>query len=98
MRVRYTATAQRELDHAVDYLLEHAPTVAAAFVDSIERAVKGLLAHPYSAQETSQPGVRRKYVRRFRYGLFYVVNRDADELVIINIRHTSRQPWSSSNE
>lgn len=98
MRVRYTATAQRELDQAVDYLLEHAPTVAAAFVDSIERATTALLAHPYSAQETSQPGVRRKYVRRFRYGLFYVVNDDADELVIINIRHTSRRPWTSKDD
>ncbi|MGA3310386.1 MAG: type II toxin-antitoxin system RelE/ParE family toxin [Xanthobacteraceae bacterium] len=36
MKIRYTAAARRELNEAVDYLLEHAPTVAAAFVDSIE--------------------------------------------------------------
>ena len=97
MKVRYTATAQRELDRAIQYLLEHAPAIAAAFADSIERAIAGLLEHPYSAQETSQRGVRRKYIRRFRYAVFHIVNEKADELVIITIRHTARRPWRNED-
>ena len=31
MKVRYTATARREFEQTVDYLLEHAPRVASAF-------------------------------------------------------------------
>jgi plasmid stabilization system protein ParE len=67
MRVRYTATARREFNQTVDYLLDHAPSVAAAFADSVEQAIAELVDHPYSAQATDQPGVRRKYIRRFRH-------------------------------
>jgi plasmid stabilization system protein ParE len=45
MKVRYTATARRELSEAVDYLLEQAPTVAGDFADSIEYAIAELLRH-----------------------------------------------------
>lgn len=94
MRVRYTATARRELSEAVDYLLEHAPAVAGDFAVSIETAVAELLRNPCSAQETEQQGVRRKYIRRFRYGIFYTVDKDAGELIIRNIRHAARRwPW-----
>jgi toxin ParE1/3/4 len=94
MKVRYTATARNELNAAVDYLLEHAPAVVAAFADSIENAVAELVENPHSAQETELPGVRRKYARRFRYALFYMIDERANELVILNIRHAARRwPW-----
>ena len=70
MRIRYTATARRELSEAVDYLLEQAPPVAVDFVASIESAAAELLHNPYASQETEQRDVRRKYIRRFRYGIF----------------------------
>jgi plasmid stabilization system protein ParE len=65
MSVRYTATAQREFDQSVEYLLEHAPSVAAAFADSVERAIAEIVENPYSAQATDQPGVRRSISEGF---------------------------------
>jgi plasmid stabilization system protein ParE len=97
MRVRYTATARREFNQTVDYLLEHAPLVAAGFADSVEEAVAELLDHPYSAQATDHPGVRRKYITRFRHSIFYEVDSANDELVILNIRHAARRwPWEDA--
>jgi plasmid stabilization system protein ParE len=94
MKIRHTETARREFDDAVDYLIKHAPAVAADFADSIENAEAELLRNPYSAQETELRGVRRKYIQRFRYGLFYMVDEKADELIIMNIRHAARRwPW-----
>jgi plasmid stabilization system protein ParE len=94
MKVRYTATARREFDQSVDYLLLHAPRVAAAFADSIEQAIGELLEHPYSAQPTDHSGVRRKYIRRFRHAVFYAVDLVRDELIVLNIRHAARRwPW-----
>ena len=96
MKIRYTATASREFGQAVDYLLQHAPHVASAFADSVEYALAELVANPLSAQETEHQGVRRKYIRRFRYALFYSINQDADELLILNIRHAARRwPWEA---
>lgn len=48
--------------------------------------------HPYSAQETGIPDVRRYYLRRFRYAVYYTV--EDDEVVILNIYHAARRrPW-----
>jgi len=97
MKVRYTATARREFDQTVDYLLEHAPMVAPAFADSVEQAVAELVEHPYSAQATDHRGVRRKYIRKFRHAVFYAIDADNDELVILNIRHAARRwPWEEA--
>jgi toxin ParE1/3/4 len=75
-------------------LLHNAPHVAADFAGDIEAAVAALVEHPYSAQATDHKGVRRKYVRRFRYAIFYQIDAAADELIILSIRHAARRwPW-----
>jgi plasmid stabilization system protein ParE len=90
MKVRYTDTASRELDEAIAFLNEFAPSVAGQFADAIEKAIVELTEYPFSAQQTDMEDVRRKYVRRFRYSIFYsVVN---DEIVVLHIRHAARRP------
>jgi len=75
-------------------LLRNAPHVAADFADDIEAAVKALVEHPYSAQMTDHEGVRRKYIRRFRYAIFYRIDTAADQLIILSVRHAARRwPW-----
>jgi toxin ParE1/3/4 len=92
MRVRYTDTALVEIDQAVSHLLVHHPPSGATFADLIDSAVRRLHEHPYSAEETEMRGVRRVYIRRFRYSIFYAVVED--EIVILHVRHASRRwPW-----
>ena len=89
MKCRYTRTAEAEFEASVDYLIEHAPRVAARFADSAETAIQQILEYPYSAQQTEKAGVHRKYVRAFRTSIFYAVDEKSDELVILNIRHAA---------
>ena len=92
MKARYTDTALRELESAVSYLLDRNPRSAAAFADLVDVAVARLLDHPFSAEETEMAGVRRVYIRRFRYSMFYAV--EGEEVVILHIRHGARRwPW-----
>jgi toxin ParE1/3/4 len=94
MRVRYTDTALRELADAVSYLLERRPPSAAVFADLVDAAVARLSDYPYSAEQTEKPGVRRVYIRRFRYSIFYTV--EGNEIVILQIRHAARRwPWET---
>ena len=94
MRVRYSDPAALDLDASISYLLDHAPAVVADFADSIDEAVAQLVLHPYSAQETDKPGVRRKYIRRFHYSIFYTVDRN--EIVVLHVRHAaSQRPWDA---
>jgi plasmid stabilization system protein ParE len=91
----HTETALLELDGAVSYLIEHSASSATAFADLIDATVARLLDHPYSAEETEKSGVRRAYIRRFRYSLFYTV--EQDDVVILHVRHAGRR-WSWEEE
>jgi plasmid stabilization system protein ParE len=92
MRVRYTAIAAHELVRAIEYLTEHAPLIVAEFADAIEQGAKEIVEFPFSAQETEKKGVRRKYIRRFHYSIFYTV--ESNEIVLLHIRHAAqRLPW-----
>jgi len=42
MKVRYTDTASRELDEAIAFLNEFAPSVAGQFAEAIEKAIAEL--------------------------------------------------------
>jgi plasmid stabilization system protein ParE len=92
MRVRYTATAARELGNGIEFLAQHAPSVVEAFADAIERSVNEVAEFPFSAQKTEKTGVRRKYVQRFHYCIFYAV--ETSGIVVLHIRHAAqRLPW-----
>ena len=92
MRARYTDTAARELVKGIECLTEHAPSIAAEFADAIEQGVREIAEFRFSAQETEKKGVRRKYVRRFRYSVFYAV--EGSEIVILHIRLAAQPlPW-----
>jgi toxin ParE1/3/4 len=94
MKCRWTRTGAAEFDQSADYLLKHAPHVAAKFADSIDAAIREILEYPYSAQQTERAGVFRKYVSAFHYAIFYTVDTASDELVILNVRHAARRwPW-----
>ena len=94
MRARYTDPATDDLAQAVSYFLEHAPSVAADFADSIDRAVAQLADNPYLAQETARAGIRRWYINRFRYSIFYTI--EGEEVVILHVWHAARRwPWES---
>jgi plasmid stabilization system protein ParE len=94
MRVRYTATAARELGNGIEYLTRRAPSLADDFADAIERGLKEVAEFPFSAQETEQKGVRRKYVRRFHYCIFYLIGNG--EIIVLHIRHAAqRLPWEN---
>ena len=95
MKVRYTDPAADELEQSISYFRERAPSSVADFADSIDDAVAQLLDNPYLAQETEMPGIRRWYIRRFRYSIFHAV--DGEELVILHIRHAARRwPWEDN--
>ena len=89
MKIRYTDPASDDLEESISYLREHAPAVVIDFADAVDKAISELLLNPYSAQETEKRGIRRKYIRRFRHSIFYMV--EEDEIVILHIRHAARR-------
>jgi plasmid stabilization system protein ParE len=90
MKVRYADTALRELDDIFAYLNERNPSAAAAVVGRIEGLTALIGEFPAFGHLTDEEGVRMMPVVRYPFLVFYPVNRSADEVVILHIRHAAR--------
>jgi plasmid stabilization system protein ParE len=92
MKVRYADPAADDLDEAITYFRDNVPSLVLEFATSIDDAVAQIADNPYLAQETENPSLRRWYIPRFRYSVFYTVAEE--EVVILHIRHAARRwPW-----
>jgi toxin ParE1/3/4 len=90
MKVQYTEIALRELDEILAYIADRNVAAAASVRARIEELVEQLSHFPYLAQETDRRGVRRVPLGNFPYVIFYAV--EAEEVVILRIRHGARWP------
>lgn len=90
--ILYLDATRAELDAAVLWYRDHRTTgVAEMFLADIADAILQLAelpdAWPVSRLDSR---IRVRYLRRQRYGLFYVV--DSETITIVAIAHTSRRP------
>lgn len=94
MRIRYTLRARADLSEIRAYLLKRNPRVAAAVLTTIRQRIVWLADFPLMAPETDEPGVRALPMVRYPYKVYYEVA--DDEVRILHVRHTRRQPWRGS--
>jgi toxin ParE1/3/4 len=90
MKIRYAETALAEVEQIFSYIAEHNRSAAIDLRDRIERTVGALAEIPEMAQATDDPGVRRMPVTSYPYVVFYTV--EANELVVLHVRHGARRP------
>ncbi len=92
MKVRYRPRALADIDEIFGYLNEKSPAGARRVLAAIADAIDEIGANPRSWQVTSEPDIRAKTIGRFRYKIFYAIERD-EFVEIIHVRHTARRPW-----
>ena len=95
MRVRYTATALREIESILGYLAERNPTAATAVGARIEQVAAWLGQFPkigYAIEDD----VRMLPIGRYPFLIFYTLR--SDEVIIRNVRHHARQRPSTGDE
>ena len=59
------------------------------FLWDVDATLERITAHP-EAHAVIEAGIRRALLRRFPYGVFYVV--DEREIVVIAVMHSARDP------
>jgi plasmid stabilization system protein ParE len=91
MRVRWSKTALIELEQIFTYLSERNRTAARAVVARIEQISAGLENFPFTGIETDETGSRMLPVVRYPFMLYYAVDENFDEVVILHVRHTARK-------
>ncbi len=91
MRIRYTPRARGDLEAIYNYLEERSSAVARATITRIERRIIRLGDFPFMAPATELPDIYELTLVRYPYKIYYRV--DGNEIWIVHIRHTARQPW-----
>jgi plasmid stabilization system protein ParE len=91
MRVRYTRRAQQNLADIARYLNDHNPPAALRVRAAIEDSLKLLISFPQAGRRQTSPGVRKLVTRKYPYLVYYTLDDNADEIIILSIRHPARR-------
>ena len=91
MKLRFTSRAADELEEIIEYIRKRSPQGARHVRLRIHKMTSRVLVHPYTGTLTSS-GLRRMATTPYPYLIFYEVF--ADEVIIIGIRHSARNPSS----
>jgi toxin ParE1/3/4 len=95
MKVRYSPQARNDLHDIFHYLNQRSPAGAANVMRAIYASIEFLVENPMASQETDLPTIRVKIVRRYKFKIFYKLDRDMIDL--IHIRHAARAPLRNSD-
>jgi toxin ParE1/3/4 len=96
MNVVYAPRALRDLKSISLYLLERNPTGAANVLGAIKSSIETLAFFPQIGRLVDNAAHRRVPVVQYPYVIFYRI--EADELLILHVRHTSRRPVDPTTE
>jgi plasmid stabilization system protein ParE len=91
VKLRFTPPAVFELTAIADHIRERNPAAAARVRSSILKSLDNLTVFPRMGRKQSTPGVRKPVTRRYSYLVYYRVDMDAREVVVLHIRHPARK-------
>lgn len=92
MRVRFTRPALDDLGRIHDHIAKDNLAAASHVVTRLIDRASELAWAPRQGREVDEPNARVVVVPRFRYFIFYTIERD--EIHVTHIRHTSQKcPW-----
>ncbi len=91
MKVRYTPRAFAEREKIFSYLAERNPEAARRIIGRIVGRIRALEHNPYSGRRTDRGDLYTFWVAATTFRVYYRI--DGNDVVIIQIRHTSRRPW-----
>lgn len=81
--------AEADIRDAVDWYAGQRPGLDAEFLEALTYCFEVLRSHPLAYEAVHGP-IRRGLLRRFPYGVFYVV--ESDRVVVLAVYHASREP------
>ena len=92
MQVQFHPAALAELDADAEFYQGRASGLGHTFIDAVEAAAAFLGVHPHAGRPLSgsAAGLRRWSVRRYPYGLIYVVQ--DQRVLVLAVAHAKRDP------
>src|SRR5260221_11766504 len=90
MKLRFTDRAAQDLVDIAHCVREHNPQAAPRVRDTILEPLQNLVLFPLIGRQQTVESVRKLMTRRYPYLVYYTTDEEAEEIVILAIRHPSR--------
>jgi toxin ParE1/3/4 len=91
MKLRFAPRAARDIAEIGDYIREYSPQAALRVRAAILESLQSLLLFPNIGRQQKLEGVRKLVTRRYPYLVYYTVDDEAEEIVILSIQHPARE-------
>ena len=91
MRLLYTARAIQDLTEIADYLIARSPVGAERVRTAILLTLQTVVDLPNAGRRQTADAVRKIVVRRYPYLVYYRIDEDAAEIVVLTVRHSARR-------
>ena len=91
MLIRWNEEAEADLDAIMDYLLERNPAAARRVQQSIRERTARLGDYPGLGRPGRTVGTRELVIARTPYVVPYLVDQDADLVIILRVLHGARR-------
>jgi plasmid stabilization system protein ParE len=91
MRLRFTPRATQDLAGIADYIREHSPQAALRVRGAILESLQNLIVFPRLGRRQQVEGVHKVVTRRYPYLVYYAVDDEAAEIVILSIQHPAQE-------
>jgi plasmid stabilization system protein ParE len=90
VKLRFTVRATENLAEIAEYLHRHNPQAAVRVRAAICEVLKILLLFPRAGRQQTTESVRKLVTPRFGCLIYYLVDDEVDELVVLNVKHPAR--------
>src|SRR5215469_14387716 len=90
MKVRFSPRAKRDLSVIAEYVRSHRPSAGPRVRAAILASVEILSRNPEVGRRQNIPNVRKFVVNRYPYIVYYALNSNPDEIVVVAIQHTAQ--------
>ena len=90
MKLRFTRRATQDLVGIGDYIGTQNPAAAVRVRSAILETLQLLVQYPQIGRAQTVEGVRKIVTRRYPYIVYYSVDADAQEVVVITVQHPAR--------
>lgn len=90
MKLKLSPSALADFIEVAEYLLEHNPSTARMFADTLDSVFEHLKSHPEMGRPVNVRDMRVFTLTAFRHRIFYRVADDT--LIVERIFHASRNP------
>lgn len=92
MKVVYHPVALAQLDEILDYIGVRSPAGAQRVAAAIKHSINLLAEFPRSGRASAVDGIRELPIVRYPHIDFYTIDDVAGDVIILRVRHTSRNP------